>query len=94
MVMKVKVKFYVDFKKVFGDERAVELTDTATMRDLLVALGDSTQRSQMIFDEAGKVKPSVTLLLRRNGSPKSVDKEQIVLEDNDTVMIFKALFGG
>lgn len=92
--MKVNVKFYVDFKKVFGDDRSVELPDHATIRDLLVTLCDSIQRSQMIFDEAGKVKPSVTVLLRRDKSPKSVDKEQTVLADNDTVMVFKAVFGG
>ena len=92
--MKVNVKFYVDFKKAFGDERVVELPDSAKMRDLLVMLCDSTKHNQMLFDEVGKVKPSVTLLLKRNGSPTSVDKEQTVLEDNDTVMVFKAVFGG
>ena len=92
--MKVRAKFYADFKKLFGDEKEVELGDQANMRDLLARLCDSEQRRQIILDEAGKVKPSVMVLLKRGVRSEVVDKEYTELENGDMVMVFRAVYGG
>ena len=92
--MKVKVKFHADFKKLFGDEREVELGDQVSMGDLLARLCDSEQRREMILDEVGKVKPGVMVLLQRGPRAEVVDKERTELEDGDTVAVFRAVYGG
>ena len=92
--MKVKVKFYADFKKLFDVEREVELGDQARIQDLLNKLCDTDERRQEILDNSGKVKPSVMVLLRRGQRSDVVDKEHTELKDGDLVMVLRTVFGG
>lgn len=92
--MKVKAKFYVDFKKLFGDGKEVELGDQAEIKDLLTQVCDTDQRRQAILDSSGKVKPSVMIVLMRGQRSEVVDKEHAELEDGDVVMVCRAVYGG
>lgn len=93
--MKVKVKFYADFKKLFDEERDVELEDRASIPDLLVQLCDTDERRQEILDSSGKVKPSVMVVLKRgHQDSKVVGREHTELKDGDVVMVLRAVFGG
>ena len=92
--MKVKVKFYADFKKLFDAEREVELGDQAGIQDLLNKLCDTDERRQEILDSSGKIKPSVMVMLRRGQRSDVVDKEHAELKDGDLVMVLRTIFGG
>ena len=92
--MKVKAKFYVDFKKLFGDGKEVELGDQAEIKDLLTQVCDTDQRRKEILDSSGKVKPSVMIVLMRGQRSEVVDSEHAELEDGDVVMVCRAVFGG
>ena len=92
--MKVKVKFYADFKKLFDAEREVELEDQARIQDLLNKLCDTDERRQEILDSSGKIKPSVMVMLRRGQRSDVVDKEHTELKDGDLVMVLRTIFGG
>ena len=92
--MKVKARFYADFKKLFDAEKEVELGDQARIQDLLNKLCDTDERRQEILDSSGKVKPSVMVMLRRGQRSDVVDKEHTELKDGDVVMVLRALFGG
>lgn len=92
--MKVKAKFYADFKKLFDEEKEVELGDQARIQDLLNKLCDTDERRQEILDSSGKAKPSVMVVLRRGQRSDVVDKEHTELKDGDLVMVLRAVFGG
>jgi len=92
--MKVKARFYADFKKLFDAEKEVELGDQARIQDLLNKLCDTDERRQEILDSSGKVKPSVMVVLRRGQRSDVVDKEHTELKDGDVVMVLRAVFGG
>lgn len=92
--MKVKAKFYVDFKKLFGDGKEVELGDQAEIKDLLTQVCDTDQRRQAILDSSGNVKPGVMIVLMRGQRSDIVDKEHAKLEDGDVVMVCRAVYGG
>jgi len=92
--MKVKVKFYADFKKMFDGEKEVELEDRASMLNLLAQLCDTDERRQEILDGSGKVSPGVMVLLKRGQHPNVVDREHTELKDGDVVMVLRAVFGG
>lgn len=92
--MKVKAKFYVDFKKLFGDGKEVELEDQANIKDLLTQVCDTGERRQAILDSSGKIKPSVMIVLMRGQRSEVVDKEHAKLEDGDVVMVCRAVYGG
>ena len=93
--MKVKVKFYADFKKMFDEEREIELEDRASIQDLLAQLCDTDERRQEILDSSGRVKPSVMVVLKRgHQDSKVVDREHTELKDGDVVMVLRAVFGG
>ena len=93
--MKIKVKFYVDFKKLFGeDEIEVDINDGASVQDMLTKLCDTDQRRQAILDGSGKVKPSVMVIVKRGKRSDIVNKERAQLKDGDVVMVLRAVFGG
>ena len=92
--MKIKVKFYADFKKVFFEEQDIEMGDRAKIKDLLAQVCDTDERRQELLDSSGKAKPSVMVMLRRGQRSDVVDKEHTELKDGDVVMVLRALFGG
>ncbi len=92
--MKIKVKFYADFKKVFFEEQDIEMGDRAKIKDLLAQVCDTDERRQELLDSSGKAKPSVMVMLRRGQRSDVVDKEHTELKDGDLVMVLRALFGG
>ncbi len=93
--MKVKVKFYADFKKLFDAEKEVELEDRAKIKDLLAQVCDTDERRKEILDSSGKVKPSMVVVLKRDfEDSKVVDSEHAELKDGDVVMVLRAVFGG
>jgi sulfur carrier protein ThiS len=92
--MKIKVKFYADFKKMFFEEQDIELGDRAKIKDLLAQVCDTDERRKEILDSSGKVKPSVMIMLMRGQRSEVVDREHAELEDGDVVMVLRAVFGG
>lgn len=93
--MKIKVKFYADFKKTFFEEQDIELGDRAKIKDLLAQVCDTDERRKEILDSSGKAKPSVVVVLKRDSEDsKVVDSEYTELKDGDVVMVLRAVFGG
>lgn len=92
--MKIKVKFYADFKKMFFEEQDIELGDRAKIKDLLAQVCDTDERRKEILDSSGKVKPSVMIVLMRGQRSEVVGREHAELKDGDVVMVLRAAFGG
>ena len=93
--MKIKVKFYADFKKMFFEEQDIELGDRVKIKGLLAQVCDTDERRKEILDSSGKVKPSVVVVLKRDfEDSKVVDSEYAELKDGDVVMVLRAVFGG
>ncbi len=90
------MKFYVDFKKLFGkDEIEVDINDGVSVQDLLTKLCDTDQRRQTILDGSGKVKPSVMVIVKSGKRSDIVNnKKRTQLKDGDVVMVLRAVFGG
>ncbi|MDD8015141.1 MAG: MoaD/ThiS family protein [Acidobacteriota bacterium] len=92
--MKVKVKFFADFRSLFGaKEKDVELSPESRVRGLLDMLCDTPDRRAGVFDEREDLNRHVIVM--RNGAPlpPSVGLETR-LRDGDQVAVFPFIGGG
>ena len=88
--MKVKVKFYGNFRELFGsEEREIELEGGATARSLVEMLCSSKGCQDKIFDEHGRPRRCVEIM-KKGEKVQLVDDEHLKLEDGDVVSIFPA----
>jgi len=91
--MIIKVNAFARFREVFGKELGVELDGKATVMDLLTGLCAPHGSHDLIFDESGRIKKYVNILV--NGRHiQSLSGIKTELVDGDEVAIFPPVAGG
>lgn len=92
--MKVKVIFFAPFRELFNtSESEVELRGAPNVQELLDILCDSDERREKIFDDSGKLRPYLTILI--NGQfIRTLNGVQTELKEGDEVAIFPPVAGG
>jgi molybdopterin converting factor small subunit len=89
--MKVKVKFYGRFRKLFGsEEKEIEAESGTTARSLVETLCVSQECRDNLFDEQGRPRRCVEILKKGKEKVQFADDEHVKLEDGDVVSIFPA----
>lgn len=91
--MKVKVKFFSEFRILFGaKEKEVELSPESRVRSLLDMLCDTPDRRAGVFHER---ELNRQVIVMRNGAPlPSSTGLETRLEDGDLVAVFPFIGGG
>ena len=92
--MLVKVLAFAGFREILGKERDLEIKESATVKELLQELAQSSPRfKEAAFDESGALRDYVLLMINR----KRIDPEQDLsrsLQEGDELAIFPPLAGG
>ncbi len=94
-MMKIGVKFYAGFRELFGDrEKDLELPDGANIQDLLDLLCDSDEQRQEIYDDSGRLRNYVNIMLKNGRKVRFLEEPKAELQDGDVVSIFPPIGGG
>ena len=93
--MKIVVRFYGSFRELFGnDENALDLPDGASIQDLLQLLCISDEQRQGMYDDSGRLRYYVNIVLKNGRKVQLVEEQKAELQDGDVVSIFPAIGGG
>ncbi|RXE57113.1 molybdenum cofactor biosynthesis protein MoaD [Methanoculleus taiwanensis] len=92
--MQVKVRAFAGLREALGGERLVEISNGATMKGLLDAVGGtSATAAAALFEESGELKGHVILM--RNGKRVGrADIETLALAEGDEIALFPPVAGG
>ena len=92
--MRVKVAAFASFREILGRERALEIRDGSTVKELLDELAAASPRfREEAFEPSGALRDYVLLMVNR----KRIDPQQElarVLVDGDELAVFPPLAGG
>ena len=91
--MKIKVKFYMGMKEVFGRrEMEIELKDGASVQGLLDFICDSQERRKKMFSN-GAISPYVLMMINQRHI-EHLGGLRAGLNDGDTVDLLTGIGGG
>jgi sulfur-carrier protein len=92
--VRVRVEFYAAIQKTFGEKSTLAvLAPRTTVASLLVGLCGTPVRQRAIFDAAGRVHPTITIL--KNGrNIVFLDGLETELQDGDKIALFPPVTGG
>lgn len=94
-MLKVKVKFYAEFRELFGDkEKEVELPDRTDIEGLLGLLCDSDEQRHKIFDDSDILRNYVNIILKNDRNIRSIRDAKTELRDGDSIIIFPSISAG
>lgn len=92
--MRVTVVAFASFREILGRERALEIRDDSTVKELLDELASASPRfREAAFEESGALRDYVLLMVNR----KRIDPQQDLsrtLADGDELAVFPPLAGG
>jgi molybdopterin synthase sulfur carrier subunit len=92
--MKIKVKFCLDFRELFGvSEKEIDTDEGINVEDLLNLICNSYRCRKKIFDEPNKINSQVRILINGH-SIRGSDGLHTGIKQGDVVTIFPPAVGG
>ncbi|OPX66250.1 MAG: ThiS family protein [Methanoregulaceae archaeon PtaB.Bin056] len=94
MMISVRVRAFARFRELFGERFEVAVPEPATIRDVVMAVGQSNANGMgELLDSGGRVKSSVIILVNRE-RVTGTHREDHPVADGDEVAIYPPVAGG
>ena len=92
--MKVKIRFFVGFRELLGNEIIAEPSDGTTLLGLIHEVaGKKKAGYDAIFDDKGNFREFV-ILMRNTKRTDTKDAANILVRDGDDIAVFPPVAGG
>ncbi|MEM2145727.1 MAG: MoaD/ThiS family protein [Candidatus Jordarchaeaceae archaeon] len=92
--MRVIVKGYGDFKRLFKHKSTIELREGAKIKDLIVALGENVRTQKNACLKGCMLEESTAIILVNGRNIHALNGYDTILKEDDLVTFIPVLIGG